>query len=173
MPPGPVYNWLCVAHSVVDILSIATRIRSEQVARTCGATGGTLSLKRKRVRVEDSYEEPYDAPASPSRSSEKGPPQEGLAAETSPTQPSLSSSLPLDTTTHAEPVSKVAESPSSLSYFAQPSIVTPLPRIDHEEQDILPTADVQVQLNEAATIRDTQKVSETIQDSSMVRLYVA
>lgn len=64
MPPGPVYNWLCVAHSVVDILSIATRIRAEQVAaKTCGPASGALSLKRKRVPVGDKGADSEDVPS--------------------------------------------------------------------------------------------------------------
>ena len=29
--PGPIYNWLCVAHSIVDVLSNAAVIRASQV----------------------------------------------------------------------------------------------------------------------------------------------
>jgi hypothetical protein len=32
MPPGPVYNWLCVVCSAADILSHAARIRASQLA---------------------------------------------------------------------------------------------------------------------------------------------
>ena len=64
MPPGPVYNWLCVAHSVVDILSIATRIQTERVAaKTYGPASSAVSLKRKRVRVEDKDAVPEDIPS--------------------------------------------------------------------------------------------------------------
>jgi len=45
MPPGPAYNWLCVAHSVVDILSHAARIRVEQVS----AITRTSSTRRDTV----------------------------------------------------------------------------------------------------------------------------
>lgn len=64
MPPGPVYNWLCVAHSVVDILSIAMRLRAEQVAAKTGVSAGSaLSLKRKRVRVDETPSELDDVPS--------------------------------------------------------------------------------------------------------------
>jgi hypothetical protein len=50
MPPGPVYNWLCVLHSAASILSHVARIRAEQaVARSASST---ISRKRKRSEVE-------------------------------------------------------------------------------------------------------------------------
>ena len=53
MPPGPAYNWFCVAHSVFDILSHAAQIRATQVNRTGGAVAASLpSRKRKR---DESY----------------------------------------------------------------------------------------------------------------------
>ncbi|GBE87014.1 Protein ABC1 homolog, mitochondrial [Sparassis crispa] len=36
MPPGPAFNWFCVASSVVDILSNAARIRATQVTSRTG-----------------------------------------------------------------------------------------------------------------------------------------
>ena len=55
MPPGPVYNWLCVAHSVVNILNHAAQIKAAQMALRSGATTMTqdVVLRRKRRRVED------------------------------------------------------------------------------------------------------------------------
>ncbi|KAI0702671.1 ABC1 family-domain-containing protein [Earliella scabrosa] len=52
MPPGPAYNWLCVAHSVCDILSHAAQIRAAQLARTGRVVGGVDGLSRKRKRDE-------------------------------------------------------------------------------------------------------------------------
>ena len=53
MPPGPAYNWLCVAHSVLDVLSHAAQIRAAQAARAGAAVGATIpSRKRKR---DESY----------------------------------------------------------------------------------------------------------------------
>ena len=51
MPPGPAYNWLCVASSVCDILSHSAQIRAAQLART-GRALGAESLSRKRKRDE-------------------------------------------------------------------------------------------------------------------------
>lgn len=51
MPPGPAYNWLCVAHSVCDVLSHAAQIRVAQLARTgVGHTDGVLH-KRKQEEL--------------------------------------------------------------------------------------------------------------------------
>ena len=49
MPPGPAYNWLCVASSLVDILSHSAQIRAAQLARN-GAALGTDGASRKRKR---------------------------------------------------------------------------------------------------------------------------
>ncbi|OBZ74946.1 Protein ABC1, mitochondrial [Grifola frondosa] len=46
MPPGPAYNWLCVAHSVLDILSNAAQIRAAQISRT----GETVSVANSTFR---------------------------------------------------------------------------------------------------------------------------
>ena len=51
MPPGPAYNWLCVASSVCDILSHSAQIRAAQLART-GRALEAESLSRKRKRDE-------------------------------------------------------------------------------------------------------------------------
>jgi len=48
--PGPIYNWLCVAHSLVDVLSHAAAIRAAQVyPRTATATV-QRNLKRRTVQ---------------------------------------------------------------------------------------------------------------------------
>ena len=60
MPPGPAYNWLCVAHSLYDILGHAAHIRAAQLARAGRAVGaGADQLSRKRKRDEHS---PASAP---------------------------------------------------------------------------------------------------------------
>ncbi|OSD03787.1 hypothetical protein PYCCODRAFT_197409 [Trametes coccinea BRFM310] len=56
MPPGPAYNWLCVANSVCSILSHAAQIRAAQLARAGQAVSQTELLSRKRKR-DQSY--PY------------------------------------------------------------------------------------------------------------------
>ncbi|KAA1467056.1 hypothetical protein DENSPDRAFT_68035 [Dentipellis sp. KUC8613] len=48
MPPGQLYNWLTVAHSVADILEHATQYRGAQLTRNGAAVGG-----RKRRKVGD------------------------------------------------------------------------------------------------------------------------
>ncbi|TFY70715.1 hypothetical protein EVG20_g2292 [Dentipellis fragilis] len=48
MPPGPLYNWLTVAHSVADILEHAAQYRTAQL--TCAGTGVG---GKKRRRTED------------------------------------------------------------------------------------------------------------------------
>ncbi len=59
MPPGPAYNWLCVASSLVDILSHSAQIRAAQLARNRAALGAD-SLSRKRKR-DGSYPDPNPA----------------------------------------------------------------------------------------------------------------
>jgi aarF domain-containing kinase len=49
MPPGPVYNWSCVAQSVLDIIANAAAIRAGQVYPKNAAVS---SLSRKRRRRE-------------------------------------------------------------------------------------------------------------------------
>ena len=45
MPPGPVYNWLCVLHSTANILSHVARIKAAPVV---AISVGPLSRKRKK-----------------------------------------------------------------------------------------------------------------------------
>lgn len=48
--PGPVYNWFCVAHTVVDVLSNAAAIRASQIyPRTASATV-QRNLKRRTAQ---------------------------------------------------------------------------------------------------------------------------
>ncbi|KAI0075169.1 ABC1-domain-containing protein [Panus rudis PR-1116 ss-1] len=54
MPPGPAFNWFCVAHSIVDILSHAGQIKAGQVAsRTAPLVSRAQQHPRKRRRVEE------------------------------------------------------------------------------------------------------------------------
>ena len=55
MPPGPLYNWLCVAHSVCDILSHAAQIRAAQVA---SATNTSLYSRYDRSGAAKPQETP-------------------------------------------------------------------------------------------------------------------
>ncbi|KAI9061828.1 ABC1-domain-containing protein [Trametes sanguinea] len=69
MPPGPAYNWLCVANSVCSILSHAAQIRAAQLARAGQAVSQTELLSRKRKR-DESYPYPRtgaqnEAPTAP------------------------------------------------------------------------------------------------------------
>ncbi|KAI0334215.1 ABC1-domain-containing protein [Cubamyces sp. BRFM 1775] len=57
MPPGPAYNWLCVASSVCNILSHAAHIRAAQLARA-GQTVTQAELLSRRRKGDESY--PYE-----------------------------------------------------------------------------------------------------------------
>lgn len=49
MPPGPVFNWFCVAHSFVDILSHAVQIRAAQIPLQSASAGvNNSAAARKR-----------------------------------------------------------------------------------------------------------------------------
>jgi hypothetical protein len=50
MPPGPVFNWLAVAHSALVILDHALQYRAAQVTRTGGIR---VSQRRQRARGDD------------------------------------------------------------------------------------------------------------------------
>jgi aarF domain-containing kinase len=56
MPPGPVYNWLCVVCSAADILSHAARIRTSQLA----PRSSTLPAKNWRKSSESKRKSPDD-----------------------------------------------------------------------------------------------------------------
>jgi aarF domain-containing kinase len=56
MPPGPVYNWLCVVCSAADILSHAARIRASQLA----PRSSTLPAKNWRKSSESKRKSPDD-----------------------------------------------------------------------------------------------------------------
>ena len=53
MPPGPAYNWLCVLHSISEILSHAARYRATQIAPRF--TSSPLN-SRKRRRTEETVD---------------------------------------------------------------------------------------------------------------------
>lgn len=57
MPPGPAYNWYCVAHSVLDVLSQAARIRATQLEQQSSRvlTRGTVQTARKSTRKNEEY----------------------------------------------------------------------------------------------------------------------
>lgn len=55
MPPGPAYNWLCVAHSVCQVLENAAQYRASQLVRTSTAS------QPKNTRPKDAVEEDEEA----------------------------------------------------------------------------------------------------------------
>ena len=57
MPPGPVYNWLAVAHSALVILDHALQYRAAQVTRVGGIR---VSQSRQRGARGGVYEKPQD-----------------------------------------------------------------------------------------------------------------
>ncbi len=61
MPPGPAYNWFCVAYSVLNILSHAAHHRAAQVAQNTAARATTAVSSKSR------QEEPSKEPESPIR----------------------------------------------------------------------------------------------------------
>ena len=48
--PGPIYNWLCVAHSIVDVLSNAAAIRASQVYPRTTSPAVQRNLERGTAR---------------------------------------------------------------------------------------------------------------------------
>lgn len=48
--PGPIYNWFCVAHSIVDVLSNAAAIRASQVYPRTASAAVQRNLKRGTVQ---------------------------------------------------------------------------------------------------------------------------
>ncbi|CAL1697726.1 unnamed protein product [Somion occarium] len=65
MPPGPAFNWFCVAHSVLDILSHAAQIKATQLAARTVVAAET-SHPRKWRRVEEPVPEDAILKATPS-----------------------------------------------------------------------------------------------------------
>ena len=56
MPPGPAYNWFCVAYSVLNILSHAAQYRAAQLAPKAGGSVITTAGRGQR-RPEPTDEE--------------------------------------------------------------------------------------------------------------------
>ena len=48
--PGPIYNWFCVAHSIVDVLSNAAVIRASQVYPRTASAAVQRNLKRRTAQ---------------------------------------------------------------------------------------------------------------------------
>ena len=48
--PGPLYNWFCVAHSIVDVLSHAAAIRVSQVYPRTATAAAQRNLKRRTAQ---------------------------------------------------------------------------------------------------------------------------
>ena len=55
--PGPIYNWLCVAHSIVDVLSNAAVIRASQVYPRTASAAIPRNLKRRTAQPVNLAEE--------------------------------------------------------------------------------------------------------------------
>ena len=51
--PGPVYNWFCVAYSIVDVLSNAAAIRASQVYPRTATAAVQRNLKRRTTPTVD------------------------------------------------------------------------------------------------------------------------
>ena len=47
MPPGPAYNWLCVVHSVAEILAHAARYRAAELTPSSLSAGHTSVTRKK------------------------------------------------------------------------------------------------------------------------------
>ncbi|TFK83858.1 ABC1-domain-containing protein [Polyporus arcularius HHB13444] len=103
MPPGPAYNWLCVAHSLCDILGHAAHIRAAQLARTGRA--GPEQLSRKRKRDEPPAEQPVAKPSAVSKAASPDvvrPPE--VTPVVLPPSPAPAPSVPADATPAASVV---------------------------------------------------------------------
>ncbi|CCM05951.1 uncharacterized protein FIBRA_08190 [Fibroporia radiculosa] len=71
MPPGPAFNWFCVAHSVVDILSNAAHIRASQLVATAGRPiPGKEAISREWRGQRIATEQPETSTASLSQRTE-------------------------------------------------------------------------------------------------------
>ncbi|KAK7029904.1 atypical kinase COQ8, mitochondrial [Favolaschia claudopus] len=66
MPPGPVYNWLCVASSACDILVHVARLRASQIASQKTAVNG---IKYAAVKTQDTSSSRFPEPATGSDTS--------------------------------------------------------------------------------------------------------
>ena len=50
MPPGPAFNWICVAHSALDILNHAARYRAAQLSSPLASQSG-----QKQQKINDHF----------------------------------------------------------------------------------------------------------------------
>jgi hypothetical protein len=48
--PGPIYNWFCVAHSIVDVLSNVAVIRASQVYPRTASVAVPRNLKQRTAQ---------------------------------------------------------------------------------------------------------------------------
>jgi len=55
--PGPIYNWFCVAHSIVDVLSNAAAIRASQVYPRTASAAVQRNLKRRTAQPANEAED--------------------------------------------------------------------------------------------------------------------
>ncbi|THH13313.1 hypothetical protein EW146_g6888 [Bondarzewia mesenterica] len=78
MPPGPVFNWLCVAHSAIDILEHAARYRAAQLTlqtneRTLQQKEGAGRGKRGKTISRDEAEQSFSQGSSRTEVNEEHP----------------------------------------------------------------------------------------------------
>ncbi|KAJ7067178.1 ABC1-domain-containing protein [Mycena amicta] len=59
MPPGPVFNWVCVASSVADILVRAARIRAAQLTKDASLVHTATSLNNSSLKPSVSSGRPH------------------------------------------------------------------------------------------------------------------
>ena len=48
--PGPAYNWFCVVHSILNVLSNAAAIRASQIYPHTASAAAQRNLKRRTVQ---------------------------------------------------------------------------------------------------------------------------
>lgn len=49
MPPGPAYNWFCVANSALEVLNHAAKIKAAQLARSAVPVAGAAAFAGSQV----------------------------------------------------------------------------------------------------------------------------
>ena len=105
MPPGPAYNWFCVAYSALNILSHAAHHRAAQLTQRAAARAATAAdtKLRQEPRVQHSTENDVELTNTPEISSKPSnkPPSVPNATSSEEAQPGTSD-LQLD-----EPIDKV------------------------------------------------------------------
>ncbi|EPS99258.1 hypothetical protein FOMPIDRAFT_161122, partial [Fomitopsis schrenkii] len=106
MPPGPLYNWLCVAHAVCDVLSHAAQIRAAQAASVSYATGFSVNDRSRTARPRETLgAEPACVPSAGSLGGKSVHSEKERPSATTVPQASLAAGiLGIDITTDEEVV---------------------------------------------------------------------